>query len=95
MGGQIIDYSFFREKESKFDTPQLVCVHPMLQAFRPVVGSELTLPGVSNTLYRVVRVEPSDNPAGNSRNKYFLVIVGSKSDGFATLRETVERNQIL
>ena len=94
MGGQIIDYTFFREKESKFGDPQLICVHPMLEAFRPVVGSELTIPGSSRTIYRVVRVEPTSNPADN-RNKYFVVIVGSASDGLATLRETVEKNQIL
>lgn len=94
MGGQIRDYQFFREKMSKFDDPQLICVHPMLEAFRPVVGSELSLPGTSNTIYRCVRVEPTSNP-DNNPNKYFLVIVGSKADGLATLRETVELNQIL
>lgn len=92
MGGQIVVYSFFKEGNG-VDDPILLCTENVLEAFRPVVGSELTLSGLSNTLYRVVRVEPSNNPTDNP-NKYFLVVAGSVADGFERLRLSLDKNEI-
>ena len=66
-GNETISYSFYLEGVR----PMFLSSHFMLAAFRPVVGTELTLPG-SSKLYVVVRVEPITNPS-NQSNAYYVV----------------------
>ncbi len=52
-------------------TPTTITVEDLAEEFRPSVGTHLTLNRVSNKTWRVVRVEPPNNPTGQS-NTYFV-----------------------
>lgn len=71
-GNEIRSYSFFLEG----NPPTFLTSEMMLTAFRPVLHSELQLPG-SRRIYRVVRVDPESNP-DNQSNGYYLVDTKSK-----------------
>jgi len=72
-GNEIISYSFFLEG----NPPVFITSENMLSAFRPVVNTELMLPG-DRRIYKVLRVDPDSNP-NNQSNGYYLVDVKSKA----------------
>ena len=91
MGNEIRVQHLFKEGNG-VDKPTFLKSVEMMDAFRPIIGSEMSIVGFSK-LFRCVRIEPPTNPTTQS-NDYFLVEVGSVADGMERLRISVDENEI-
>ncbi len=74
MGNELRAYAFYIEKNGKQPTV-FITTQNMLEAFRPILGTQLTLPQ-TRKLYQVVRIEPNSNPTGQT-NEYYVVELGT------------------
>ena len=92
MGNEIRVQHLFKEGDGSKGKPTFLKAVEMMDVFRPKLGSELFIKGFEKP-FRVVRVEPPDNPSTQT-NEYFMVEVGSVSDGADRLRRSIDENEI-
>lgn len=78
QAGGLRNYNILLEGDGAKIKPMFLKGYVAPANFRPVVGHELTIENDTN-LYRVVRVNPADNPS-DKPVEYFVVVVGSKAD---------------
>jgi len=92
MGNEIRVQHLFKEGDGSKGKPTFLKSVEMMDAFRPVLGNEMFIQGFSKP-FRVVRIEPPNNPSDQT-NEYFMVEVGSVSDGMDRLRVSIDENEI-
>lgn len=67
-----MNYTFRLDNGVKFSdgVGTLIGIRFIDEAFRPRKGQELVLRSISNTVWRVIRVDPPTNPTGQSNTVY-------------------------